>query len=65
MGIVRCVETLGSDLFVHAEVDGAPTPVVLRPTPLEALGTTQNATILFDFDPNDMSLFGADGARLA
>ncbi|WP_299741114.1 ABC transporter ATP-binding protein [uncultured Roseobacter sp.] len=64
-GRVRHIENLGSDIFLHLGVDGAPAPVVLRLAPSEAAGLGLGAAVTFDFDPGDMLLFAADGARIA
>ncbi|WP_299682432.1 ABC transporter ATP-binding protein [uncultured Roseobacter sp.] len=64
-GTVRHRENLGSDIFVHLEVAGAPAKVVLRLAPAEAVELGLGTRVAFDFNPTDILLFDATGARLA
>lgn len=63
-GQVRHSENLGSDIFLHLEVDGALAPVVIRLAPSEAVGVSLGERISFDFDTRNMLLFASDGSRI-
>jgi len=62
-GIARVVEHLGSDMFVHAVVDGVPDPVIVRKAGDGAIAA--GADVRIGFDLALMHLFDAAGRRLS
>ncbi|MEM1427925.1 MAG: ABC transporter ATP-binding protein [Pseudomonadota bacterium] len=63
-GRVKHRENLGSDVFLHLEVPGAPAPIVLRATPSEAAEAHLSDSVRFEFAASALLLFGADGGRV-
>ncbi len=62
-GQATVVEHLGSDVFVHAAVEGAPEPVILRAAGDRAVRPGDG--IGFGLDPASLHLFDGTGRRLA
>jgi multiple sugar transport system ATP-binding protein len=63
-------ENLGSDLFLHVAVHGAPSPAIVRCDPsalasTEGLSTEIGATAQIVFPPEHLLLFDGDGRRIA
>ncbi|MFZ5784603.1 MAG: ABC transporter ATP-binding protein [Pseudomonadota bacterium] len=64
-GEVIHLENLGSEVFVHLKVAGAPRPILGRLDPTEARALAIGTTAALAPDPAAASFFGADGRRLA
>ncbi len=62
-GTVRAVEHLGADLFVHAEVEGAAEPVILRADPAAHDGLAYGDAVCFAPRPGAALLFDGEGRR--
>ena len=63
-GVIRHRENLGSDLFLHIEVDGMERVVILRADPGKLAGTGLEKEVSFTATPAKLHVFGSDGARL-
>ena len=62
-GDVRLVEHLGSDLFAHVIVEGAPETVIVRLDGRRDLGV--GSRVGLTIDANDIHRFSADGLRVS
>jgi multiple sugar transport system ATP-binding protein len=61
---VRLVEHLGSDVFVHVELQGAPAPLVVR-LPVERASRLQSGdTLQLGLPPGQLLLFDMEGRRI-
>ena len=63
-GVIRHRENLGSDLFLHIQMDAAGPPVILRTHASAQPGTGLDETVRFSARARDMLVFAADGIRL-
>jgi multiple sugar transport system ATP-binding protein len=61
---VRLIEHLGSDLLVHAAIDGQAHPVIARLAPELVHTVTAGQTIGLEAAPSRILLFEADGRRI-
>ena len=61
-GQVRMIEHLGSDVFVHLNVDDVPEAVILRVSGEEKIGIGE--TLGFVPDPPSLHVFNAEGLRI-
>ncbi len=57
-------ENLGSDMFLHVEVEGVETPLVARCDPSEAGSYRISGQISLTLAPEHVFLFGTDGRRI-
>lgn len=63
-GLVRLVEHMGSDLFVHLDVPGVGQPIIARLLAERAPQIGPGKTLHLGVSPERLLLFGADGQRL-
>ncbi|MEO0860252.1 MAG: ABC transporter ATP-binding protein [Pseudomonadota bacterium] len=63
-GTVRHRENLGADIYLHLQAPGVEEPIVIRAAPADAVHFGLGDLAAFDFEPANMLIFGADGARL-
>ena len=63
-GLVRLVEHMGSDLFVHLEVPGHADPIVGRLPGERAPHISEGQTLHLAVKPERLLVFGADGKRI-
>ena len=64
MGVIRHLENLGSDIFLHVQVAGLERPVILRSHPKVLAGTGLEEEVAFSALLDEVHVFGADGLRL-
>jgi multiple sugar transport system ATP-binding protein len=58
-------ENLGSDLFLHLDVDGCEQKIVVRAKPHEVDFAAIGETVYFNGEPEKLRVFGVDGKRVA
>ncbi|MEM6590162.1 MAG: ABC transporter ATP-binding protein [Pseudomonadota bacterium] len=63
-GVIRHRENLGSDLFLHVQLDGVEKAVILRSHPRILAGTGLEEEVTFSAIADEVHVFGADGLRL-
>ncbi|WP_340422789.1 ABC transporter ATP-binding protein [Yoonia sp. GPGPB17] len=63
-GTVAYRENLGSDVYLHVNIDDATYRVIVRATPAQAVGLTLGATVTIGFNAQAALLFDSDGMRV-
>ncbi|MEL6314940.1 MAG: ABC transporter ATP-binding protein [Pseudomonadota bacterium] len=63
-GVIRHRENLGSDIFLHVQIEGLEKPVILRSHPRLLAGTGLDEHVAFSAAAGELHVFGADGLRL-
>jgi multiple sugar transport system ATP-binding protein len=63
-GVIRHRENLGSDLFLHVQVEGLDQPVILRSHPRLLAGTGLEEEVAFSAIAEEVHIFAANGHRL-